>query len=70
MDPAIQVLPFTPDLYSGLWIKSVDLPTSPLEFQQRLAYSLEAWKTQGKRGVWLTIPSDLAELVPVAVKMG
>jgi hypothetical protein len=70
IDPVTQVLSFTPDLYSGLSINSSDLPTSPLEFQQRLAASLEAWKAEGKRGIWLTIPSDLVDLVPVAVKMG
>jgi hypothetical protein len=70
VEPAIQLLSFTPDLYSGLAIKASDLPTSPLEFQQRLAASLEAWKAQGKRGIWLTIPSNLVELIPVAVKLG
>ena len=68
--PVTQVLSSKPDLYSGLAINPSDLPSSPVEFQQRLAASLEAWKAQGKRGIWLTLPSSLVELVPVAVKMG
>ena len=31
--------------------------------------SLEAWRSDGKRGVWVKIPLSQAELVPIAAKV-
>ena len=31
--------------------------------------SLEAWRSDGKRGVWVKIPLTQAELVPIAAKV-
>jgi hypothetical protein len=66
----IPILSSTADLYGGISINQSDLPSSVVEFQQRLEASLALWTEQGKRGIWLTIPMEQVELVPIAVKMG
>ena len=66
----ITALSSTPDLYGGISINMKDIPTDGVEFQQRLEASLALWTTQGKRGVWLTIPMEQVDLVPIAVKLG
>ena len=38
-------------------------------FSQLLSSSIAAWKSSGKRGVWLTIPIAQSELIPVAAKV-
>ena len=40
------------------------------DFQQRLEASLKIWRAAGKRGVWLRIPINQSEFIPVAVKVG
>jgi len=39
------------------------------QFTHRLAASLSAWRAAGKRGVWLTIPLNKSDLIPVAAKV-
>jgi len=46
------------------------LPTDASLFDSALAESLECWRQEGRRGVWLSIPIELSRLVPVAVKHG
>lgn len=31
---------------------------------------LQAWASQGKKGVWLKVPLDQSHLIPVAVEPG
>ena len=42
----------------------------PVEFETRLFLSLDEFRAKGVRGVWLRVPIELAELVPVAVRCG
>ncbi|KAL6054702.1 nucleoside diphosphate-linked moiety X motif 6 [Balamuthia mandrillaris] len=58
------------NLYNGVTITESALPTDPIEFGRRLQASLEIWKKQGRRGIWLNIPIQLCALVPIAVKCG
>jgi hypothetical protein len=62
------VLAHTLDTYGGANIDVTQLPQNAPEFQARLQLSLDAWQQQGIKGVWLTLPVVLSELVPVAVK--
>lgn len=55
------------DRFNGIII---DITTKQDNFAQQLQHSLAKWKTEGKRGVWLTIPTEQCELVPLAVKEG
>lgn len=62
------VLEFRSDSYNGVNITASRLPTNSQEFLARLTSSLERWQTEGRRGVWLKIPVELVEFVPLAIK--
>lgn len=58
------------DEYGGIIIKSERLPWNANVFASALQASLSQWKVEGKRGVWLKLPLDRSEFVPIAVKEG
>lgn len=58
------------DCYDGVIVDPCSLPTNTEDFVDRLKSSLLHWKIQRKRGVWLQLPSHLADFVPLAVKEG
>lgn len=58
------------DEYGGVIVNSDRLPVNQKLFASRLRLSLSHWKTLGKKGVWLKLPLERAELVPIAVKEG
>eukprot|EP01025_Chloroclados_australasicus_P048243 TRINITY_DN5459_c0_g1_i1.p1 TRINITY_DN5459_c0_g1~~TRINITY_DN5459_c0_g1_i1.p1 ORF type:complete len:381 (-),score=34.15 TRINITY_DN5459_c0_g1_i1:605-1747(-) len=58
------------DRYGGMIIDSEMLPTNPAEFKIRLQSSIEHWKLHKVRGIWLKVPINLSELIPIAVKQG
>ena len=68
-DPAL--LPHTHDRYNGILTPGTDtgalLPHSSDEFDRLMATSLSAWKSNGHRGIWLTLPPDLLHHAPLAV---
>ncbi|KAL5478039.1 hypothetical protein EMCRGX_G024914 [Ephydatia muelleri] len=43
---------------------------SPEDFHKRLSLSLDTWKRNGRRGIWLRIPHDQAKLIPIATELG
>ena len=64
------VLAHSLDPYGGANIDAGQLPPEAAEFESRLLLSLHAWQLQGVQGVWLNLPINRSELVPVAVKHG
>ncbi|XP_057510614.1 nudix hydrolase 8-like isoform X2 [Actinidia eriantha] len=58
------------DEYGGVVVNPERLPSNPNIFASRLQLSLSQWKTKGKKGVWLKLPLERSELVPVAIKEG
>ncbi|GAB4858080.1 nudix (nucleoside diphosphate linked moiety X)-type motif 8 [Ancistrocladus abbreviatus] len=58
------------DEYGGVVVNSERLPSNPHVFASVLNSSLSRWKIKGKKGIWLKLPSDHSELVPVAIKEG
>ncbi|KAJ0031706.1 hypothetical protein Pint_13313 [Pistacia integerrima] len=58
------------DEYDGVIIDPESLPSSANAFVSALRASLSNWKTKGKKGVWLKILSEQADLVPIAVQEG
>ncbi|XP_010933608.2 uncharacterized protein [Elaeis guineensis] len=58
------------DEYGGIIIKSESLPWNANDFASSLRASLSQWKVEGKKGVWLKLPLDHSEFVPIAVKEG
>ncbi|KAJ0961617.1 hypothetical protein J5N97_001114 [Dioscorea zingiberensis] len=64
------VLDASEDTYGGIVINPDKLPRNAYAFASVLHVSLSQWKLEGKKGVWLKLPLERSELVPVAVKEG
>ncbi|EXB24700.1 Nudix hydrolase 8 [Morus notabilis] len=58
------------DDYNGVVINPESLPMSANAFASALRASLSHWKLKGKKGVWLKILQEQAELVPIAIQEG
>jgi 8-oxo-dGTP pyrophosphatase MutT (NUDIX family) len=66
----MQVLDHTTNQFGGVIINPATLPATTAEFQAQMQYSLDQWKADGNKLVWLEAPIERAELIPVAVSMG
>lgn len=55
------------DTYSGVELKVSKLNgiVDPTKFALDLKSSLDLWMEEGKRGIWIYIPTHMAHLVPV-----
>ncbi|GLT49136.1 hypothetical protein SLA2020_227140 [Shorea laevis] len=58
------------DEYGGVIVDPRRLPANPNTFSSVLRSSLSHWKAKEKKGVWLKLPVERSDLVPVAVKEG
>lgn len=58
------------DEYDGVIIDSNSLPLSANAFSSALKASLSIWKLKGKKGIWLKIVEEQADLVPIAIQEG
>jgi 8-oxo-dGTP diphosphatase len=65
----MDVLPHSPDQFGGMIVDSDGLPPDGT-FGQTLQSSLEAWRSDGRKLVWLKVPIERAALVPMAVEQG
>lgn len=65
-----EILRFSPNQFGGVVVDADALPRAPAEFGRRLAASLDAWRADGRKVVWLDIPLSLAALVPAAARAG
>lgn len=68
--PPPLLLKFEKDKYKGVVVDSQQLSTNVSEFVAKLKFSLGHWKLEGRRGVWLKIPSDKSVLIPASLEMG
>ncbi|KAJ6327272.1 hypothetical protein OIU78_014198 [Salix suchowensis] len=66
----VGVLDACDDEYGGVVVDPDRLPANPDDFAPMLQFSLSHWKMKGKKGIWLKLPLERSELVPVAVKEG
>ncbi|PIA28692.1 hypothetical protein AQUCO_06700014v1 [Aquilegia coerulea] len=64
------LLDATEDNYEGIIVDPERLPSNPNTFASRLQSSLASWISKGKKGIWLKLPVERSELVPIAVKEG
>ncbi|PON62487.1 Nudix hydrolase 6-like [Parasponia andersonii] len=58
------------DDYNGVVIDPDSLPISANAFANALRASLANWKLKGKKGIWLKLLLEKAELVPIAIQEG
>ncbi|PHT39771.1 Nudix hydrolase 8 [Capsicum baccatum] len=63
------VLDASDDEYGGVLVNPERLPSDPDKFTFALRASLSHWKAKGKKGVWLKLPLEKCDLVPIAVKV-
>ena len=64
------VLAHQVDKYDGIIISDVDLPETRIEFSSHLNHSLQLWRENGVKGVWLKIPSKKVEYAATAIDLG
>ncbi|XP_062219817.1 nudix hydrolase 8-like [Phragmites australis] len=64
------VLEAREDEYGGMVVDADRLPSDMAAFARSLSASLSYWKLVGKKGVWLKLPLDRSEYIPLAVKEG
>ncbi|CAI9095685.1 OLC1v1031682C4 [Oldenlandia corymbosa var. corymbosa] len=65
-----RVLDAYDDEYNGVIVHPESLPSNPTAFASMLRLSITHWKRKGKKGVWLKLPIEKSDLVPIAVKEG
>ena len=58
------------DVFGGMIVNRDSLPSSTDRFSEQLKRSLKHWKNEGKRGIWLTIPKEKVDMIPIAVSQG
>lgn len=58
------------DKYDGVIINSNDLPGTVEEFVTTLNSSIAYWRSTKRRGIWLRIPIEKSEFIPLAVSAG
>lgn len=64
------MLASTQNPFGGRIVDEDTLPTDPREFATLLEASVEAWRSEGCKVVWLRLPLHTAALVPIAVESG
>ncbi|CAM9529600.1 unnamed protein product [Discosporangium mesarthrocarpum] len=64
---AAAMLSYESDSYNGVIIDETSFPPDTEAFSRALQASVEAWKAEKRRGVWLKIPVERAELITVAL---
>ena len=58
------------NLFGGCVVEPSALPQDPAEFTARLKHSLEIWKAEGVKVVWLAVSRAQAQLIPLCVAAG
>ncbi|XWS49143.1 hypothetical protein CRYUN_Cryun13aG0138300 [Craigia yunnanensis] len=66
----MRILDAFDDEYGGVIVDSERLPANPNVFTSMLRFSVSHWKAKEKKGIWLKLPVEKSDLVPVAVKVG
>ncbi|KAG0561529.1 hypothetical protein KC19_9G070900 [Ceratodon purpureus] len=68
---AVRCLPAKEDKYDGIEVDILKFPSSDVSaFEDSLRLSLEQWRSQKKKGVWLKLPIEYCDFVPAAIKGG
>lgn len=64
----MRILPASENRFQGIHIHPQTLPAGAADFSARLSLSLDHWREQGMRAVWLELPEELAHLIPLALQ--
>jgi len=66
----MDTLEATTNPFGGILPRPDTLPADPDQFGKQLRHSLESWKAEGHKVVWLEVTLEKAGLIPVAVGSG
>jgi 8-oxo-dGTP pyrophosphatase MutT (NUDIX family) len=66
----MEVLQHTPDQFGGIIVDADHLPADPETFAERLQFSMQSWRADGRRLAWVDVPIRLSDLIPLATKAG
>ncbi|ANM62503.1 nudix hydrolase homolog 5 [Arabidopsis thaliana] len=67
----ISLLDGEEDRFGGTVVNLMEVESMTIgDFDSKLDVSLKAWKDQGKKGIWIKLPSELSSLVDTAIKKG
>ena len=66
----MQILEAMPNRFQGIELDPKALPPDPEEFRTRLSASLQEWKREAFKVVWINIPIERAALISVATQAG
>lgn len=66
----MDLLEHTVNRFNGIQIEAQALLHPPAVFAERLQASLAHWQAEGRLLVWLEIPLDHAQLIPIAAQAG
>ena len=58
------------NMFNGVVVSDTELPEDPATFSYALAESLDTWRSEARAVVWMQIPRQQAELIPIAVEYG
>ncbi|XP_073278630.1 nudix hydrolase 8-like [Primulina huaijiensis] len=67
---SIELLNAWDDEYNGVLVEPRSLPSAANAFASALKASLSSWKSKGKKGIWLKLLEEQADLVPIAIQEG
>ncbi|XP_073157248.1 nudix hydrolase 8-like [Henckelia pumila] len=67
---SIELLDAWDDEYNGVVVEPTSLPSSANGFASALRTSLSCWKSKRKKGIWLKLLEEQADLVPIAIQEG
>ncbi|KAL0345152.1 UNVERIFIED_CONTAM: Nudix hydrolase 8 [Sesamum radiatum] len=66
----VELLNVWNDEYNGVVVEPTSLLCTANAFASALRASLSSWRSQGKKGIWLKLLEEQAELVPIAIQEG
>ncbi|KAK9786174.1 hypothetical protein WJX73_000075 [Symbiochloris irregularis] len=64
------LLTFAPDAYGGVVVDGSQLPKDPHQFEKRLQATLQHWRQQSVKGVWLQLHIRRSNLINIAISQG
>ncbi|KAF3443240.1 hypothetical protein FNV43_RR12922 [Rhamnella rubrinervis] len=68
-EDGVELLSSVEDLYGGVRVDMVE-SMDPKVFSTLLKASMSHWRQRGKKGIWIKLPIELANLVEAVVKEG
>lgn len=57
-------------MFGGVLVQTDGLPEDAETFRRELTDSLDQWRAEAKRLVWLDVPLERAQLIPIATEQG